>query len=199
MGDIAFPATLECSWSSRCLWGTCCKFPAWSPCSLCAWSPKWPCPMPSPVSSTAVPASLPRQASTTHSTFLFSRLQDRVPMHHHAKALAHENKHTQMPISMCMHLTTCSLTHTCTCERPFASTSTNTHAHTYVHAPLHTHFLTRTWTSTCAQALSWAHTDTDMHIRCPCACTCPRAHGHTRTHMHTHMSYVRDTRRTDQV
>ena len=181
MGDIAFPATLECSWSSQCFWGACRKFPAWSLCSLCAWSPKWPCPMPSPVSSTAVPASLPRQASTTHSTFLFSRLQDRVPMHHHAKAPAHEHKHTQMPI--CMPLT-CALFHkhthahvhdpvhkyTYTHVHPRDHMLSHTHIHAHVLAPVHWHFLsllrhmhTQTWTG-----------------RCPCSCTCLQTHKRTR-------------------
>ena len=191
--------------------GGCCKFPAWGLCSLCARSPRWPFPMPSPVNSTAVPTSIPRWASTACSAFLVLGLQDQVPMHRHVKAPAHEHKYTQMPVCMpltyalfpththmpmCMHLTTHFLSHTDAHGNTHLQAPPQTHMHTpmCMHPCTRTHTHKRTWASTCAQPLlplslsgthTHTHTHTDMHVRCPCACTCPHAHGHTCTHAHT--------------
>ena len=162
-----FPPVLLAAWG---------KPLAWIPCHLCACSLNRPSPMPSPVSPTAVLASIPRRPSTVYSTSLVSGLQDRVPVHCHEKASAHEQS-TEM--SMCMPLTR-------------ALFRTHTHTHTHVHAPVHKHTYTpmymhlttcshtqvHTRASTCAQALSvfLRRTYTDMDRQMPMCCTYPETH-----------------------
>ena len=130
-----FPPVLLAAWG---------KPLAWIPCHLCACSLNRPSPMPSPVSPTAVLASIPRRPSTVYSASLVSGLQDRVPVHCHEKASAHEQS-TEM--SMCMPLTR-------------ALFRTHTHTHTHVHAPVHKH----TYTPMCMHLTTWSLTHRYTHM-----------------------------------
>lgn len=62
---------------------------AWSPCILCAWTPRQPYPMPSTVGPTVVPASLPRWAG---------RAWSRTPMcmHLHMPTCTDKDAHAHM-------------------------------------------------------------------------------------------------------
>ena len=119
--------------------------------------------MPSPVSATAVPASLPRWAGTALSASLVSGLQSWVdPLQCEATCAS---THTQIP--MCIHLT---------------SALSFMHTHAHVHAPDHTFPTALTCmpmckhVSMCSLCLSLRHTQTGL---CTCTCECALSHTHT--------------------
>ena len=133
-----FPPVLLAAWG---------KPLAWIPCHLCACSLNRPSPMPSPVSPTAVLASIPRRPSTVYSASLVSGLQSWVaPLPCEATCAS---THTQIP--MCIPLT---------CALSFM------HTHSHIHAPDHTLPAALTCMPMCKHLSIWSlclsQTHTDM-------------------------------------